>query len=53
MRFGHPRLRIQQFASGAIWKLFLLNKALEALSIFALLIGSEHGEAKYFSSQKK
>jgi hypothetical protein len=25
MRFGHPRLRIQQFASGAIWKLFFFS----------------------------
>jgi hypothetical protein len=31
---------------------FLLNKALEALRFFALLIGSEHGGAKYFSSRK-
>jgi hypothetical protein len=43
MRFGHPRLRIQQFASGAIWKLFSSKKTLEVFSpcSLALSMGGE------------
>lgn len=35
MRFGHPRLRIQQFACGAIWELFSSQQS--ALSILTLI----------------
>jgi hypothetical protein len=36
MRFGHPRLRIQQFASGGIWKLFSSQQSARSAKYFHL-----------------